>query len=60
MEVSSSIGLCDKEDGRQKHHSGNVSTKISSIFSETHIYKITTCLSACLSVTTLKQTKGCW
>jgi hypothetical protein len=58
MEVSSRIRLCDKEDGRQEHNIGNVSTKISSIFSETYIYKITIRLSACPSVTTLKQTKG--
>jgi hypothetical protein len=46
MEVSSSIGFCDKEDGRQEHNIGNVSAKISSIFSETYIHSITTRLFA--------------
>lgn len=58
MEVSSSTVLCDKGDGNQEHKTGNVRTKISSIFSEISIHRINIRLSASPSVTTLKQTKS--
>lgn len=58
MGVSSSTVLCDKGDGNQEHKTGNVSTKISSIFSEISIHGINIRLSARPSVTTLKQTKS--
>jgi hypothetical protein len=58
MGVSSSTVLCDKGDGNQEHKPGNVSTKISSIFSEISIHRINIRLSAHPSVTILKQTKS--
>ena len=58
MGVSSSRVLCDKGDGNQEHKTGNVSTKASSIFPEISIHRINIRLSACPSVTTLKQTKS--
>lgn len=58
MGVSSSTVLCDKGDGNQEHKTGNVGTKISSIFSEISIHWINIRLSASPSVTTLKQTKS--
>jgi len=58
MGVSGSRVLCDKGDGNQEHKTENVSTKISSIFSEISIHRINIRLSARPSVTTLKQTKS--
>jgi len=50
MGVSSSTVLCDKGDGNQEHKTGNVSTKISSIFSEISIHGINIRLSVRPSV----------
>lgn len=55
---SSSTVLCDKGDGNKEHKTGNVSTKLSSIFSEISIHRINIRLSAHPSVSTLKQTKS--
>jgi hypothetical protein len=50
--------LCDKGDGNEEHKTGNVSTKISSIFSEIYIHRINIRLLVRPSFTTLKQTKS--